>query len=46
MFNTKTDNEQKCLLVIFVSSVSRHFGPSSVEFKYIRIVARFTYAKK
>ena len=38
----------KCRLVIFVSSVLRRFGPgpSSVEFKYVRIVARFAYAMK
>ena len=36
MFNTKTGNEQKCRLVIFVSSVSRRFGR----------VARFAYAMK
>ena len=36
MFNTKNGNEQKCRLVIFVSSVSRRF----------RLVARFAYAMK
>ena len=41
MFNTKKGNEKKCRLAIFVSSVSRRFGPgpSSLEFKYVRIVA-------
>ena len=35
-------------MVIFVGSVSRCFGPSpsSVEFKYVRIVAMFAYAMK
>ena len=28
MFNTKKGNEQKCCLVIFVSSVCRRFGPA------------------
>ena len=34
--------------MIFLSSVSRRFGPgsSSVELKYVKIIARFAYAMK
>ena len=34
--------------MIFLSSVSRRFGPGSlsVELKYVRIIARFAYAMK
>ena len=48
MLNTKKGNEKKCRLVIFLSSVSGRFGPgpSSKEFKYVRIVARFAYSTK
>ena len=40
--------KKKYGLVIFVNSVSGRFrpGPSSLEFKYVRIVAGFAYAMK
>ena len=49
MFNTKkAGNQKKCRLVLFLGSVSRRFGPgsSSMELKYVRIIARFAYAMK